>query len=176
MSGYRHAVQLALDTAKAIDPRFPAVTDGLVTAWVDLLDRYGFSASQLSEGVREHYRQANRSLTPADLIKAVPSERAGRPDRERILGCSYCDDEGWVLDPGDRYGWAVRCRHELGQRIDVKPGHVPPGKAPDGARGWQARREGYWAGVRELAGTPRRSNPRYSPGDYRDVTGPQVGA
>ncbi|BCK58338.1 hypothetical protein [Nocardia wallacei] len=38
--------------------------------------------------------------------------------------CKFCDEYGWVHDPYDRYGWAIRCRHDPHQLRPVKPADV----------------------------------------------------
>ncbi|MCM6777743.1 hypothetical protein NDR87_30090 [Nocardia sp. CDC159] len=51
-----------------------------------------------------------------------PKEQVYGPHGSR--SCPYCDEYGWVIDPDDRYGWAIRCRHDPHQLRPVKPDSV----------------------------------------------------
>lgn len=88
--------------------------------------------------------------------------------------CEFCDELGYVLDPGDKYGWLVPCDHFAGQTIPVKPGHHPEGRRPRTPEEIRASLEDYWTGVRNMFGgkyagpvVPRNRGPEPEPAkDY----------
>lgn len=48
-----------------------------------------------------------------------PKEQVYGPNGSRT--CQLCDEYGWVLDPEDQLGWAVKCRHDPHQLLPKKP-------------------------------------------------------
>lgn len=104
------------------------------------------------EAVAMHHKISAERIKPFHVNELVRNIRNDR--RERGLtgpiasGCRFCDEQGWVIDTEDRYGWAIRCEHDERQLLEVQPGHMPHGapRTPEEreyalAVYWQARRE-----------------------------------
>ncbi|MGW5147599.1 hypothetical protein [Rhodococcus koreensis] len=167
MSVNTFQIKEMLELAGSLDQRFKYNPEFL-TGWQDILSPYDFDLPQLKEAVRRHYREQTRTIGPSDIIARAQEQKRFSERRSRgNVDCQFCDDEGWVLDPGDKYGWAVKCTHVLGQRIEVKPGHVPAGTpVPKTPEEIQASLAEYWATVHNYSERHRKRTPTQSAPDY----------
>lgn len=166
----REDMQSVLALASALDPRIPQASEATIAAWTESFSDYNFDLEDMLRAVNNHYREASERVMPNHVIKHAKREcamRRRRRWREGIDACPDCDEEGWVLDPDDMLGWAVRCRHSSTQEIPVKPGHAPQTR-PTTPEAIQASLDGYWKGVRTAAEERRASGVgRRGPRDYR---------
>jgi len=141
----------------------------IIPVWMDLLEGYDFSAQQLKKAADNHFRSSRTALTPADLIEQAEkiTGRSGSRTVTPNFDCTLCDDEGWVLDSEDRWGWAVPCSHFVGQTegIRVKPGHTrrDDRKTPRGRTAILATLQNYWATIQDNAHTKSPKVPRRRP-------------
>lgn len=68
------------------------------------------------------------------LKASVPEQRMDAPaphfpkhhGSASVDSCTMCDDQGWMLDEDDWYGWVIPCQHRPDQLLQQKPGHIPP--------------------------------------------------
>src|SRR5688500_15001345 len=114
MSITREDMQDVLALASAQDPRIPQASQATVEAWAEALSDYTFDLDDMIKAVHAHYLESADRLMLTHLVKHAKKARAIRRRREWSEGipdCNLCDEEGWVLDPDDKYGWAIRCRH-----------------------------------------------------------------
>lgn len=167
-------MQAVLALASALDPRIPQASEATVAAWTEAFSDYNFELEDLLRATHLHYQETSDRVMPSHVIKHAKREAAMRRRRkwaEGIAGCTLCDDEGWVHDEDDRYGWAVRCRHNIHQEIPVKPGHGPSTGRPQTQEQIQASLDAYWLSVRaysdqkkaRYASQPQSKGDRRSP-------------
>lgn len=105
-----------------------------------------------------HHKTSSEFMKPSHLntlARDIRQDRAQRGLTGSIgSGCRFCDEQGWVIDTQDRYGWAIRCEHDERQLLEVQPGHVPH-KTPQTAEQREQSLDIYWTG--------RREHPVYKP-------------
>lgn len=145
-------MQAVLALASALDPRIPQASEATVAAWTEAFSGYNFELEDLLRATHRHYQETPDRIMPSHVIKHAKREAAARRRRkwrDGITGCGLCDEEGWVNDPDDKYGWAIRCRHTHTQELKVKPGYTQPAGRPKTREQIQASLDAYWLGVRE---------------------------
>ena len=156
------------------DPNFNEPDPQMVVGWADLFTAHQLDVNDLLAGVRRHYLNSSDRATPAAVIanaRDIRQDRAMRsenpdpaappiPDEEEQVACRVCDEQGWLLDPNDLYGYAVRCAHRESQWVKAKPGHTPFPVTPSTDEDRAESMNKYWSALDD--------NPVYPP-NVRDA-------
>ncbi|MEU4075450.1 hypothetical protein, partial [Streptomyces parvus] len=104
-----------------------------VTAWTEAARRAGWRHAEAVEAVRAHYDQSRDVLLPAMVTERIRATRRLPPlpgSGKQVLSpksdpnCKLCDEYGYVIDPDDKYGWAIVCQHDPHQLLPQKPASV----------------------------------------------------
>ncbi|MBB3040171.1 hypothetical protein [Hoyosella altamirensis] len=147
----REAIYAALQKDANLTGRKPP-PEAWCEEWANILDRYHPTKTELLAAVEHHHHDETTLLKPATLIRALKAIRGTTREHKTSPhadpNCPYCDDQGWILDPNDKYGWAIRCQHDPNQRITTKPGHQPPQPVPATPEEQQQALANYWTTIR----------------------------
>ena len=164
---YESVARAVLAKCAASDPWFPNPSTSTVYAWAEHFRSNQLSREDCLEGVRLFYQDPGHDKVKiGDIVakaREVRRDRAQRtPNTEESVEaaapsafCKLCDEQGYVLDPHDLYGWAVKCTHMEGQLIRAQPGHVSHQMTPVTDEEKELAMSRYW--------TARHRFPVYSP-------------
>lgn len=146
------------------------VTNPMVDTWHEQARRAKWHVTDALNAVHAHFAESKKQIYPLDIterIRAVKNlppypERAGERKQAHTVhadpNCTLCDEYGWVNDSEDKYGWAIRCRHDPNQLLTPKPKDTyEAARQIRAGRALEAETPGYYRRAHDV---PDPSEPR----------------
>lgn len=140
------------------------VTVAMVDAWIEQGRRGSWHIQDALNAVHSHFQGSKATLYPLDITERIRAARnlpqlPGQPNGQPA--CVRCDEQGFVKDSYEKYGWVIRCRHDPQQLLARKPDDVhEAARLIKEGRALEEQNPGYY---RRAHDAPHPSEPRGRP-------------